>query len=149
LRYRGHSITHRSACALPLTLIQRHSALCRRGQDLSLQRPCCGSVFFFRRKAAEEKKGLGRIARMAPMTERWQVNFPSGSGRSTASVHRIVTCRVRPHQGLGRILHEALPNFDQLQVARRRSIAMHSKRQLGCESSTESQANCNLSRQDL
>ncbi|MFN7736814.1 MAG: hypothetical protein ACK5O8_11900, partial [Pirellula sp.] len=25
-----------------------------------------------------------------PMTERWQVNFPSGSGRSTASVHRIV-----------------------------------------------------------
>jgi hypothetical protein len=24
------------------------------------------------------------------MTERWQVNFPSGSGRSTASVHRIV-----------------------------------------------------------
>ena len=46
MRYRGHSITHRSACALPLTLIQRHSALCRRGQDLSLQRPCCGSVFF-------------------------------------------------------------------------------------------------------
>ena len=25
------------------------------------------------------------------MTERWQVNSPSSSGRSTASVHRIVT----------------------------------------------------------
>ncbi|TWT77180.1 hypothetical protein Pla100_63250 [Neorhodopirellula pilleata] len=25
-----------------------------------------------------------------PMTERWQVKFPSGSSRSTASVHRIV-----------------------------------------------------------
>jgi len=30
-RYREHSITHRSACALPLTLIQRHS-----GQALAL-----------------------------------------------------------------------------------------------------------------
>jgi hypothetical protein len=39
------------------------SASCRRGQDLQLQRPCCGSVFFLRRKAVEEKNGLGQIAR--------------------------------------------------------------------------------------
>ena len=38
------------------------SASCRRGQDLQLQRPCCGSVLF-RRKAAEENNGLGQIAR--------------------------------------------------------------------------------------
>ena len=29
-------------------------------KTLELQGPCCESVFFFRRKAAEEKKGLGR-----------------------------------------------------------------------------------------
>ncbi len=30
------------------------SALCRRGQDLQLQRPCCGAGFFLRRRAADE-----------------------------------------------------------------------------------------------
>jgi hypothetical protein len=39
------------------------SASCRRGQDLQLQRPCCGSVFFRCRRAAEEMNGLGQIAR--------------------------------------------------------------------------------------
>ncbi len=29
-------------------------------KTLELQGPCCGSVFFLRRKATEEKKGLGR-----------------------------------------------------------------------------------------
>ena len=47
---------------------------------------------FFSSAARRQKrrKGSGRIARSAPMTERGQVNFPSGSGRSPASVHRIV-----------------------------------------------------------
>ena len=32
-------------------------------KTLELQGPCCGAVFFLRRKAAEEKNGLGQIAR--------------------------------------------------------------------------------------
>jgi hypothetical protein len=34
---------------------------------------------------------ISYIRRTPPMTERWQENFPSESGRSTASVHRVVT----------------------------------------------------------
>ena len=47
MRYRGHSITHRSACALPLTRIQRHGASSR---DLIMTRthglggPCYGGL---------------------------------------------------------------------------------------------------------
>ena len=45
------------------------SASCRRGQDLQLQRPCCGSVFFRCRRAAEEMNGLGQIARTAKFSQ--------------------------------------------------------------------------------
>ena len=45
------------------------SASCRRGQDLQLQRPCCGSVFFRCRRAAEEMNGLGQIARTPVVTD--------------------------------------------------------------------------------
>ena len=36
LRNRGHLTTHRSACALPLTLIQRHAGQARTGQNTAL-----------------------------------------------------------------------------------------------------------------
>jgi hypothetical protein len=49
------------------------SASCRRGQDLQLQRPCCGSVFFRCRRAAEEMNGLGQIARTTGITEHEQL----------------------------------------------------------------------------
>jgi hypothetical protein len=42
------------------------------------------------------KRHLFSKGRTSPMTERWQVSFPSGSGRSTASVHRIVIPQFRP-----------------------------------------------------
>jgi hypothetical protein len=57
LRYRGHFITHRSACSLPLTRIQRHGALNR---DLIMTRthglggPCYGVLAFLIRCSSVE-----------------------------------------------------------------------------------------------
>ena len=48
-------------CEQPSSSSWPPSASCRRGQDWQLQGPCCGSVFFLRRRAAEEKNGLGQI----------------------------------------------------------------------------------------
>ena len=57
LRYRGYPITHRSACALPLTRIQRHGAASR---DLFMTRthglggPCYGVLAFLIRCSSVE-----------------------------------------------------------------------------------------------
>ena len=55
-------------CEQPSSSSWPPSASCRRGQDWQLQGPCCGSVFFLRRRAAEEKNGLGQIARTTAIT---------------------------------------------------------------------------------
>ena len=49
MRYRGYSITHRSACALPLTRIQRHGASSRdlfKTRTHGLGGPCYGVLAF-------------------------------------------------------------------------------------------------------
>jgi hypothetical protein len=66
------------------------SASCRRGQDLQLQRPCCGSVFFRCRRAAEEMNGLGQIARTTKITRLRPSDSPSGNARPATRVHFLV-----------------------------------------------------------
>jgi hypothetical protein len=65
------------------------SASCRRGLDLQLQRPCCGSVFFRCRRAAEEMNGLGQIARTPTITE-----WPPKKSLKLSAADRPLRCMV-------------------------------------------------------
>ena len=82
-------LTQRSSCSS-----WPPSASCRRGQDLQLQRPCCGSVFFRCRRAAEEMNGLGQIARTAMLTEPPPTRLPFRNGPSGASVQHFVRVKI-------------------------------------------------------